>query len=305
MTQKLKSTFLFILFTILFAHTFAGQADDRFIGSEYKKAINIIDSCNYHFEKDSHKYKFYAKKFEKLDFDRLIDSNFRKVIHERTDFLRRKFEYEEAISILSQALSIAKSKRDTHSLAFFHKSLSSHYYHLGDLDSTSAQLERSFAFYEYLNDKAEMGILAIRKSIIAFYLGKYEDAIKFSFRAIDLHKAAGDQAKMAISYLQLGDTYLYLSNYIGAIKYFELARVLFKKTGNEYGRAQAISNTGLVEIKIKQYRKGINKQFEVLNYFIEEGYAIDAGESYNFLFDAYFGLQDYDSSLYYNELAKK
>src|SRR5690606_31947186 len=126
-----------------------------------------------------------------------------------------------------------------------------------------------------------------------------------SFRAIELHKAAGDQAKMAISYLQLGNTYLYLSNHTGAIKYFELAGILFKKTGNEYGYAQAISNTGLVEIKIKQYPEGISKQFTALKYFIEKGYAIDAGESYNFLFEAYFDLQKYDSSLYYNELAKK
>src|SRR5690606_30712867 len=110
---------------------------------------------------------------------------------------------------------------------------------------------------------------------------------------------------MAISYLQLGNTYLYLANNIGAKKYFELASILFKRTGNEFGYAEAYSNTGLVEIKTKQYRKGINKEFVALNFFIEEGYAIDAGVTYHFLVDAYLGLKKYDSCIYYNELAKK
>src|SRR5690606_26111210 len=111
--------------------------------------------------------------------------------------------------------------------------------------STSIHLQKAYNYYEQLDNKAEMGVMAIRKSRIAFHLGNYEDAIKFSFLAIELHKAAGDQAKMAISYLQLGNTYLYLSNHRGASNYFELARILFKRAGNEYGYAEASSNLGL------------------------------------------------------------
>tara|TARA_R110002072_G_scaffold94138_6_gene208291 strand:- start:154 stop:2214 length:2061 start_codon:yes stop_codon:yes gene_type:complete len=305
MKHKLKSTFLFILFTSTFAYAIDNQPKYQLLNSTYDKAITIIDSCNYYLTIDKNKYNFYAKEFEKLDFSGFIDSNFRKLIYKRTDFLRRKFEYEEAISILSKAISLTKNKKDTTSLAFFHKVLSTHYYHLGELDSTSVQLENAFLFYKYLNDKAEMGIIEIRKARVAFELGNYENAIKYSFRAIELHKAAGDQAKMAISYLQLGNTYLYLSNHKGAKKYFELAGILFRKTENEYGYAEAISNTGLVDIKTKQYRKGINKQFSALNYFTKEGYAINAGLSYHFLVDAYYGLQQYDSCIYFNKLAKK
>lgn len=300
-----QPTFLLILFNLVFFHAFADQSNDELAGSEYNKAIIIIDSCNYYYDNDDGKYNFYAKEFEKIDFGRLVDSNFRKVIHERTEFLRRKFEYEEAINILSRAITLAESKRDIPSLAFFHKRMSTHYYHLDNLDSTSAHLQKAYDYYEFLNNKAELGVIAIRKSRIAYDLGNYEKAIVFSFRAIELHKEAGDYAKMAISYLQLGNTYMYLQNHISARKYFELASILFKKAGNEYGYAEAFSNTGLVEIKTKEYRKGINKQFIALKYFIEEGYAIDAGVTFNFLVEAYSGLQKFDSSIYFNELAKK
>lgn len=305
MQQKLKSSYLFTIAVLIYSAVFANPSNEKLSDSTYAIANKIIDSCNYYFENDEAKYSYYAEKFNELDLELLVDSNFRNVIHERTDFLRRNYRYKEAISILTKAISIAESKSDTHSLAFFHKALSTHYYHLGEVDSTSVQLKKAYSLYEYLNDQAEMGIITIRKSRVAFDQGNFEDAIKYSFRAIELHKAAGDQAKMAISYLQLGNTYLYLANNIGAKKYFELASILFKRTGNEFGYAEAYSNTGLVEIKTKQYRKGINKEFVALNFFLEEGYAIDAGVTYHFLVDAYLGLKKYDSCIYYNELAKK
>ena len=109
---------------------------------------------------------------------------------------------------------------------------------------------------------------------------------------------------MAISYLQLGNTFLFLSNYNDSKKYFELASILFKKAEYEFGYYEAILNIGLVEIKEKHYRSGMSKQFTALNYFLNENYAIDAGEAYNFLVEAYFGLQLYDSCKHYNDLAK-
>jgi two-component sensor histidine kinase len=305
MKQKFNLPFLFILLTLLSAHTYANPSNDQLSDSAYKKAKSTVDSCNFYFDKNEEKYQSFAKQFDAIDFSQLIDSNFREVIYERTDFLRRKFKYKEAITILSEALSIAKSKKDTLSKAFFHKRMSTHYYRLGHLDSTTVQLEKAYSLYDYLNNETEMGIMAIRKSRVAYDQGNYENAIKYSFKAIELHKASANKAKMAISYLQLGNTYLYLSNHIVAKKYFEVASILFKKTGNEFGYAEAISNFGLVEIKTEHYQKGINKQFASLKYFINEGHAIEAGVIYHFLVEAYLGLQQYDSSIYYNELAKK
>lgn len=183
--------------------------------------------------------------------------------------------------------------------------MSSYYYHLDKIDSTSIQLDKAYFFYEYLKDEAELGIIAIRKARIEYVLGNYENALKYSFKAIEYHRSSGNEAKMAISYLQLGNTYLFLSNYRDSKKYFELAALLFKESEDEYGYAQKISNIGLVEIKTKQYRKGIKKQFEALAYLEQENYAIDVGLTYSFLVEAFIGLEHYDSSRYYNDLSRE
>ncbi|MEQ8908673.1 MAG: histidine kinase dimerization/phosphoacceptor domain -containing protein [Vicingaceae bacterium] len=286
-------------------HISAQESKDQSSLSEYQRAMDLIDSCNLYLDKNQAAYDSFAQQFLEINFSQLADSNFRNVIYKRTNFLRRKFKYEEAIPILSKAKKIAKKNRDSLSLAFFHKRTSTHYYRLGKLDSTSHQLDQAYSLYKALNNKAEMGIIAIRKSRLAYDQGDYEKAVQYSFEAIDLHKDSGDDEKLAISYLQLGNTYLYLSNYTAAKKYFELAAILFKKTGNEYGYAESVSNSGLVEIKIGNYREGISKQLAPLNYFMEEGYARDVGILSNYIVEGYLGLQQFDSCLYYNELAKK
>ena len=297
---------MFFLFLVgFYASTFANQNNGNVSESEYKKAKKLVDSINYYFDKDQEKYNNYADLFNAIEFKNLIDSNFRQAIFDRAEFLRRNYKYEEAIPILNHAILIAKDNKDTLSMAFFHKTLSTHYFYTDNYDSTYSQLDKAYTLYDHLNNKAELGVINIRRARIEYNLGNYENALKFSFKALELQKSSGDQNKMAISYLQLGNTYFYLSKYRDSKKYYELASVLFKYNENEYGFYEAFSNIGLVEITEKEYRKGMSKQFAVLEYLLRENYSIASGVTYNFLVDAYFGLQLYDSSIYYNELAKK
>jgi two-component sensor histidine kinase len=305
MKPKLSLAFLFIFFSLCAPQIVAQNKIEADKNSEYQSVKALLDSCAYYFEKDQAKYKAFARQFAAVDFSELADSSFRQLINQRTDFLRRNFQYEEAIPILTQAIAIAEKKKDTLSQAFFHKALSTHYYRTGNLDSTLDQLDLAYLLYEYLDNRVEMGIIAIRKARVAYDLGNYENSVKYSFEAIELHRDADDQEKLAISHLQLGNTYLYLSSYDAAIKYFELARSLFKEAGNDFGYAESILNIGLANINNKNYREGMKQQFAVLDYFLDEGYAIEAGVCYINVVSAYLGLEKYDSCLHYNELAKE
>ncbi|MEQ8623322.1 MAG: histidine kinase dimerization/phosphoacceptor domain -containing protein [Vicingaceae bacterium] len=296
---------LFLVLTVLFKSAFADQNKESNSESEYQQARNLIDSINYYFNVDQEKYNQLSADFEALEYEHLADSAFRQLIVDRTEFLRRKFYYQEAIPILTHSIQIAKEKNDTSSMALFYKMLSTHYFHTDKHDSANAQLNRAYNLYDYLGNKAELGIIDIRRARIAYTLGNYENAVRYSFKALELNEEAGDEQKMAISYLQLGNTYLYLANYKDSKKYFELASELFKRSNYDYGYFEAFSNIGLVDIKEERYRSGMSKQFAALDYFLSEEYSIDAGESYNFLTQGYFELQIYDSCLYYIALAKQ
>jgi two-component sensor histidine kinase len=302
--HSLKSL-LFLFFTISLVSVYANQKSKNSLRVEMQEAKNLVDSMNLYFEIDQDKYKRFLADFNNIDFDILVDSNFREVILFRADFFQRNYKYREAIPILFNSINIAANRKDTLSMATFHKMMSSLYYYLGNQDSTNYQLEQAYSYYKYLDNKAELGIISIRQARMEYDLGNYEKAILLSFQALELNKAAGDQQKMAISYLQLGNTYYFLTNYRDSKKYFELASMLFKKSEYDYGYYEVLSNIGLVEIREKQYRKGISKQFAALKFWKKENYAIDAGVTYNFLVTAYLELQNYDSASYYNGLAKK
>lgn len=305
MKKYLLKHLLFLFITSIFFSSNANQNIKNDNNTEYKKANILVDSLIFYYDTDSAKYEFFAEQFNQTEFKSLVDSNFRQLFFDRTDFLRRKYKYKEAIPILEHAISIAREKKDTLSIATFYKMQSTLYYYLDNIDSTSAQLNKAYDLFKYLKNDAELGVIDIRKARIEYDLGHYDKAIEYSFIALELNKSAGDQQKMGISYLQLGNTYLYLSNYRDSKKYFELASLVFKKVEYDYGYYEAIANYGLVEIKEKQYRKGISKQFEALKYFNGKNFEIDAGYTYSFLVEAYLGMQQLDSSIYYNELAKK
>jgi two-component sensor histidine kinase len=305
MRKSIKTNLISIVLTILSFCTYANNTIDVKANKEFSKAISLVDSLKQYIDGNETEYNLYAKEFNKIDFNVIKDSSFREVIFERTELLRRNYKYNEALDILSNSILVAKNKKDTLSTAYFHKLISTHYYHLDNYDSTSSQLEKAAVLYQYLNDKAELGVIYLRKSRIAYSLGQYRLSIKYSFKAIELHRATDDQKKMAVSYLQLGNVYFYLSNYEEAKKNYELAKLLFKESEYDYGFYEAISNIGLVEITAKEYRKGMNKQFTVLKYLIKEDYAIDKGMTYNNLYSAYFGLQKYDSCIYFVGLAKE
>jgi|GEM_PF-700344 len=294
---------LLIVLSFFCADVFPNEANNRL--SEFEKAQNLVDSIHHYFDKNQEKYEYYTTAFEKIQLKNLIGENFRKIITKRTEFYQRNYEYRRGIPVLLDAISIAENNGDTLSMATFHKMISSLYYYLGNRDSTNYQLDLAYKYFEQLDNKAELGVICIRKARIEYDLGNYEESLISSFKALELNKAAGDQQKMAISYLQLGNTFYYLTNYRDAKKYYELASMLFKNAKYDYGYYEAFSNIGLVEIKQKEFRKGMNKQFEALEFLKKENYAIDAGATYNYLVTAYFELQKYDSCFYYSKLAKE
>jgi tetratricopeptide (TPR) repeat protein len=305
---NMKSAFfknLILLLLFCSSSTFAKEKSNNSHRSEYLKAKSIVDSISHYYDKDLDKHDFYAEQFNDIELHTLIDSNFRQLILDRTEFLRRNYKYREAIPILNNAIVVAESNKDSVSMASFHKMLSTLYYYLDNIDSTNYELDQAYELYIRLEDKAELGIISIRKARIEYDLGNYEKALIASFKALELNKEAGDEKKMAISYLQLGNTFFYLTNYRDSKKYFELAALLFEEADFEYGYYEAFSNIGLVEIKQGEYRKGMNKQFITLEYLKRDEYAIATGVTCNFLSDAYFELQLYDSSFYYTQLAKK
>jgi two-component sensor histidine kinase len=305
MKENHSRSLILLLLTFFYFHAHSHLIPKNSSKTEDEKSLQTLDSVNFYLEKDTSRYNFYSKLFDEINFETLLDSNFRKIITGRTERLRKSYKYDEAIPILRRAVGIATIRKDTSSLALFYKLLSTHYYYSDNLDSTLSQLNRAYTLYEYLEDEAELGVINIRRARVAYTLGNHENALHFSFEALEQHKSADDQQKMAISYLQLGNTFQYLSNYEYAEKYFALAAAYFKNSDDVYGYNEVTSNLGVVDVTQEKYQEGIQKQKLSLVYWTENEFKIEAGEAYNSLVSAYLGLKLFDSSFYYNELARE
>ncbi|MFT6165347.1 MAG: hypothetical protein ACJAV5_001397 [Vicingaceae bacterium] len=89
------------------------------------------------------------------------------------------------------------------------------------------------------------------------------------------------------------------------MQYYNLSLAGFRFSKDDEGIYRVISNIGLVNLELKNYRKCISQQLEANQYFEANSKELEKGNVYRFLSDGYFGIEKYDSAKYYNQLPLK
>jgi len=252
---------------------------------------------------DSVKYAEALRHFNQLNLEKLKESQKRDMVTAHSQFLRNSLQYQIAKQFLLHAIENAREQNDFESKAIFHQLLAPHYFYTFEYDSSNYHLDKAIAIYSKLNITAEIGELTILKSGISYAQGDYEIAIKLAYEAVEFFKKTDNNEEIAVAYLQLGNILFFLDDYQQSMKYYKLSLSSFEVNENDEGIYRALSNVGLVNLMLKNYRKSISQQLIALHYFVSNNHELEKGNAYLFLSDAYWELESYDSSKYYNQLS--
>lgn len=309
--RNLKVLLLSFLTFVLFSFSSSSQEilpDSLTALIESKTLIDKMSGWHkatafYFDQKDSINYKKALNKFNQLPFHELNENEKRTIVETHSDFLKNSFQYNTAKRYLLAAIQVVKEANDFNNKALFHQILAPHYFYSFQYDSCDIHLDKAIALYTSLGNNKEVGELTIRKSGTSYAKGNYEDAIEYSYKAIEIFKETGNQENIPIAYLQLGNIFYFLTNFSESKQYYELSYTSFKKNNDEQGMYRALSNIGLVNLKLKNYEKSIRQQLESIVFFKAQNKELEKGNAYRFLSAGYFGIENYDSAKYFNNLS--
>ena len=311
--KTLKTLFLSFLTFILFSYSSSSQEvlpDSLLALTESnqlnEKASGWQKAIQFFFEaEDSIQYREALLSFNKLPLEDLSETDKIKIVKAHSGFLQNSYQYVVAKRFLLKFVEDAKKKNNRESKAIFHASVVPSYFYSFQYDSCELHIDSAIALYSKLDIIKEIGDLTIRKSGVNYAKGDYEKAIAFAYKAIEIFKETGNNEKLALAYLQLGNIFYFLEDYNESMQYYKLSLAGFRFSKDDEGVYRVISNIGLVNLELKNYRECISQQLEANKYFEANDKELEKGNAYRFLSDAYFGIEKYDSSKYYNQLSSK
>ncbi|MDA9312440.1 tetratricopeptide repeat protein [Vicingaceae bacterium] len=242
-----------------------------------KKATGYQKSAQFFFKaNDSVQYKNALQSFNQLPLEDLSDTFKRELVRAHSSFLANSFQHAIARQFLPKLIDDAREQSDFESKALFHQLLAPHYFYSFQYDSSNFHLDKAIALYSKLNITQEIGNVTIKKSGISYAKGDYEIAIKYAYEAIEIFKETGNKEKLAVAYLQLGNILYFQDDFYQSMQYYELSLSAFKANENDEGIYRALSNIGLVNLMIHNYKKSISQQLESIQYFTLKNKELEA-----------------------------
>lgn len=213
--------------------------------------------------------------------------------------------------------------------------------HAWEVKSSQPALSHQFineaiALSEDINSKKQLASAYYYKSAVYYLTSRYDSALTFSQKAIDIYTLANDYYGVASIYNLRGLLQEKIGDYSEAIHNYQQSLEFAAKTDNLYGQSNPLHNIGLIYHKTEDYKaslayfekalairekigdsvliaqsfqsigmtqaylgdtsKAINFQHRAITFFKAKNDLYDLALSYTNLGDLYTGLQKYDSA---------
>ena len=133
--------------------------------------------------------------------------------------------------------------------------------------------------------------------------GKYEEAIKYFDKAIQMGNETGDKKTLSVAYNNKGITYYYLGDYEKSVENYSLAAGIFEETGDLQSNSAALANIGLVYTAQGYYTKSVESYMKSLTILEKIGDPVGISSTYNNIGIVYYEQKSYDKSLEYYKKA--
>ncbi len=133
-------------------------------------------------------------------------------------------------------------------------------------------------------------------------VGNLDLALEKQHIALALRQNLKDIEGQAVCYLAIGKVYHLKTDYDKALKQISNAHQLYGQIGDTYGRASALNQMGAILIEKKEYEQAINQLKLALHFGEQLNNKKIIRDSYEYLYNCYAGLRDYEQALRYKDL---
>lgn len=207
--------------------------------------------------------------------------------------------FDSAIVIFQQSLSMAKEIKNNSPIAFAYKQMGLLYSEKGEAVISAKYLDSALVIYELMQEKAEIGNVFLNLGSASISGGDFDKAMSYFLKAEDVAKSMNNINLMADVYIYKGDLYRILGEYSKAKVTFDSAYTFYKKIENPWAIANISISYGNIYNVQGEY------QLSIQNYLKADSiYAFMKNDYYrstplNNIGTVYFWQGDYESALPY------
>ena len=222
------------------------------------------------------------------------------------DINRHRGEYDQSLSWLRKALSVAEEAKDSLSIVRVSNNLGLLYYNTGKFDKALEKLSYSLFLGEPWLSLPQKSVVLSNLGLIHEALEQYQEALQYYEKSLALLQQVKQKDSirkhLGLVYNNLGSLHTKLQKKDQALSYFRRARKLYEKEGNENGMAEALNGIAMIyssenpEVAI-EYLRLAKKLFEK-NHNLEGLYKFNKNAG-----AAYQALQDYEHAFAHYYLA--
>jgi CHAT domain-containing protein/tetratricopeptide (TPR) repeat protein len=249
------------------------KGDNSTALSMYRTAVSIYDQGQVSpIDSVIKKVKEYrkAEKFEEalLELKKAMDKFPQKEYREKlqielanvhyfwADYLRKKYDYTNAIKHLELAYAIDKNYRpqyaaiDLNNIGFLYDAL-------GQKQKALEFFQEALPIQKELGDRVEESTTLNNIGSLYSALGQKQKALEYYQKALPIDQAVGDRAGEATTLNNIGLVYFALGQKQKALEFFQKAVPIYQAVGNRVGEATTLNNIGLVYFALGQKQKAL------------------------------------------------
>ena len=161
-------------------------------------------------------------------------------------------EYEKALELLQQALTIKESLNATLEVGKTLNHLGLVYWEMGEYEQAVQQFSRALAKAEAANDNKLRAALLNNLSLVYDEQGAYRKSLEQYEQALALHRELGDSESEAYTLGNLGGVYYTLGEFRRAISYYAQAYALSRKLDLKPSQSQDLGNLALCHLGLDE-----------------------------------------------------
>ena len=130
-------------------------------------------------------------------------------------------DYDEALPILGEALSIATRIKDRRLEARVLHNFGNVYRDMGDLANVLTHFEKALAINEELGDEFAQSVILTSISNLLYDLGDYDSALEYALKCLPIFERAHNRTSLINIYNTLGNIYFKKELFSEALHYFD------------------------------------------------------------------------------------
>ncbi|MDI9342716.1 MAG: tetratricopeptide repeat protein [Sediminibacterium sp.] len=208
-------------------------------------------------------------------------------------YLKFNGKSDQAIQNWFDAMAVFKKEMDVKKEISCLAAIAKEYLDMKQPDKAEFYLKEVIETRQKIGD--EKGVSYSYNTLANVYLktNRYSDAITLFNKAIEISSRLKDTVNLAYTYNNLANAYNKMDRLADAISNWSKSFELFKSTGDAYGIAMITNNMAYGNIKLKNYKKGVEYAKAAVTFSEEHGIDEELERAHSNLLDAYYGLNDF------------